>query len=112
MRHFAAFQAGCARLQHARLPDLTFMECGCLAVPGPPDRQWSAIFRGPGHETTYVGRVKLTIEPILSRVAAWAFFAVPSLARWVGGDCPAHFVVCAGRPAPSKGVPSLAVRHR
>ena len=31
MRHFAAFQAGCARLQHARLPDLTFMECGCLA---------------------------------------------------------------------------------
>jgi hypothetical protein len=37
------------------------------AAYGPPSRQWGAIFRGPGHETTYVGRVNLTIAPILSR---------------------------------------------
>ena len=48
----------------------------------------------------------MTIEPILSRVAAWAFFAVPSLARRVGGDC-ADFVVCAGGPRRPKECPRL-----
>jgi hypothetical protein len=48
-RHFAVGQTGCTRLQHARLPDVRFTECRCLArSPGPPSRPWAPFFAGRG----------------------------------------------------------------
>ena len=67
-RHFVVLRADCARLQHARLPGLTFMECGWLAKR--LERQIGSeapffVVRGTKQHTQY--GVDLTIAPILLR---------------------------------------------
>jgi hypothetical protein len=48
------------------------------AASDAPNRQWGAIFRGPGHETIDLGRGDLTIAPIFRAVEASRALAAPS----------------------------------
>ena len=67
-RHFFVLRAGCARLQDAHLPGLTFTECSWLArrLRRQIDSE-APFFTGRGTKRHMEDRVDLTIEPILLR---------------------------------------------
>ena len=102
----AVLRADCARLQHARAARL-YVHGAWLprAASDAPNRQWGAIFRGPGHETTYVGHGRFEdCADVVARLRANR--------RCDEGDLRAHsllpalsFARAGLRPAPSPLTP-------
>jgi hypothetical protein len=87
------------------------------AASGPLCAERGAIFRGPGHETTHVGRGVLRVAPVLPRVERPPRSSATGTCGFTVGRIgnPSQEAIgpwCASICRPPEATSALAVRHR